>query len=331
MSVPEPETAFIQVRIAFPTAVEAEQVAAALVAERLAACVQITSEVHSTYRRQDAVQTATEAVALVTSREDLFDRLAERVGELHSYEVPELVATPISQLGAAYQQWLTESLAAPGQAPTAPTAHLEVERKFTLPPDELVPEPRDWPRVGQVGAERRYLLEATYYDTAALDLASHGVTLRRREGGPDEGWHLKLPRSGDARLEEWMPAGLDSGPPPQEFRDRVRPLTDARELVAVCEVRTHRVERDLLAGDVHLACLCEDHVSTHNLLDETLDTGWHELEVELVSGGLDFLDEISDHLSQYGVAPASVQSKLAMAMGRLLTKEPAARVGAEVP
>lgn len=311
---------FIQVRIAFPGQAEAEQVAAAVVAERLAACVQLSPGVHSTYRWQGKVEVATETVALVTSRADLFDRLAQRVSQLHSYEVPEVVASPLTQLSASYAAWLAESLAAPGEVAPAPTAHLEIERKFDLPPDELVPEPQDWPRVGRVGTERRYLLHATYFDTDALDLASHGVTLRRRQGGPDEGWHLKLPRSGDARMEEWMPLTAAADLPPTQFRDQVRQLTGARELRPVCEVRTHRVERDLLAGDVHLACLCDDRVSTHNLLDNGLDSAWHELEVELVSGGVDFLDEVAEHLSRYGVRPATVASKLAVAMGPLLSR-----------
>lgn len=310
---------FIQVRIACPNRAEADQLAAELVAERLAACVQVTPDVQSTYRWQGKVEVATESVALVTSRADLFEQLAARVTQLHSYDVPEIVASPLTQVSSAYAEWLASSLLAPGEVHTAPAVHLEIERKFTLADDGLVPEPGDWPRVGQVSNERRYLLQATYYDTPALDLASHGVTLRRREGGPDEGWHLKLPRSGDARMEEWMPFGADDVPPAQ-FRDQVRQLIGSASLVPVCEVRTHRVERDLLAGDVHLACLCDDHVSTHNLLDDQLDSDWHELEVELVNGGMDFLDEVADHLSQYGVQQASVASKLAMALGPLLRR-----------
>lgn len=312
-------TPFIQVRVACPTLEEAEQLAAELVAERLAACVQVTPGVHSTYRWDGKVETATEAVAVVTSRAGLFDQLAERVTALHSYDVPEIEASPLTQVSAAYAEWLAGSLLGPGEDHTAPAVHLEIERKFTLADDGLVPEPGEWPRVGQVSNERRYLLQATYYDTPTLDLASHGITLRRREGGPDEGWHLKLPRSSDARMEEWMPFGADDAPPAQ-FREQVRHLLGSAALVPVCEVRTHRVERDLLAGEVHLACLCDDHVSTHNLLDDQLDSDWHELEVELVSGGMDFLDEVADHLAQYGVQQASVASKLAMALGPLLRR-----------
>ena len=312
-------TPFIQVRVACPTLEEAEQLAAELVAERLAACVQVTPGVHSTYRWDGKVETATEAVAVVTSRAGLFDQLAERVTALHSYDVPEIVASPLTQVSPAYAEWLAGSLLGPGEDHTAPAVHLEIERKFTLADDGLVPEPGEWPRVGQVSNERRYLLQATYYDTPTLDLASHGITLRRREGGPDEGWHLKLPRSSDARMEEWMPFGADDVPPAQ-FREQVRHLLGSATLVPVCEVRTHRVERDLLAGEVHLACLCDDHVSTHNLLDDQLDSDWHELEVELVSGGMDFLDEVADHLAQYGVQQASVASKLAMALGPLLRR-----------
>ncbi|MFP3345697.1 CYTH domain-containing protein, partial [Halomonas sp. SIMBA_159] len=46
-----------------------------------------------------------------------------------------------------------------------------------------------------------------YFDTADGDLARAGVALRRRTGGPDEGWHVKGPREGDGRLELGWPLG----------------------------------------------------------------------------------------------------------------------------
>ena len=60
-----------------------------------------------------------------------------------------------------------------------------------------------------MGQQVEQLLEATYFDTPDLDLAAHGVTLRRRSGGNDAGWHVKIPQGKDTRTEVRLP--LDDG------------------------------------------------------------------------------------------------------------------------
>ena len=87
---------------------EAERIAEALVAERLAACVNLLGSVTSVYRWKGAVERANEVALIVKTRRDLFDRLAARVRALHSYEIPAIVAWPIVAGDAAYLAWVAE-------------------------------------------------------------------------------------------------------------------------------------------------------------------------------------------------------------------------------
>ena len=71
--------------------------------------------------------------------------------------------------------------------------HQEVERKFEVDAHSVFPNLTAATGAHRVDQPEVYDLEAVYVDTAQPDLASHGVTLRRRTGGTDEGWHLTLP------------------------------------------------------------------------------------------------------------------------------------------
>ena len=59
--------------------------------------------------------------------------------------------------------------------------------------------------VAAVSQQGEQLLDAVYYDTADLRLIGAGITLRRRTGGEDAGWHLKLPAGADTRDEIRLP------------------------------------------------------------------------------------------------------------------------------
>ena len=75
----------------------------------------------------------------------------------------------------------------------ASRASTETERKYDTGHTARVPVFTDIAGVEQAGEPGETFLEAIYYDTAGLDLAARGITLRRRTGGTDQGWHLKLP------------------------------------------------------------------------------------------------------------------------------------------
>ena len=69
----------------------------------------------------------------------------------------------------------------------------ETEQKYEVEGDVALPSLADLPRVAAVSEPEQETLTAEYYDTDDLRLLKAGITLRRREGGSDEGWHLKLP------------------------------------------------------------------------------------------------------------------------------------------
>lgn len=88
----------------------AEELARALVGERLAACVNILPGARSVYRWQGKVEDAAEWVLVIKSRRDLFGRLREAIGKTHSYEVPEVIALPVVDGSEAYLEWLDREL-----------------------------------------------------------------------------------------------------------------------------------------------------------------------------------------------------------------------------
>jgi periplasmic divalent cation tolerance protein len=98
--------------VAFSTAgspEEARRIATALVAEQLAACVNIVDNIHSIYRWQGAIESAAESLMLIKTRANLLSAIELRLRELHSYDVPELVAIPIGLGAQPYLDWLLAS------------------------------------------------------------------------------------------------------------------------------------------------------------------------------------------------------------------------------
>jgi periplasmic divalent cation tolerance protein len=85
---------------------EAERIATELVDRRLASCVQINGPIHSTYRWQERIEHADEWQCVIKARLDRFEAVAEAIRELHPYEVPEIVATPILAGSAPYLDWM---------------------------------------------------------------------------------------------------------------------------------------------------------------------------------------------------------------------------------
>jgi periplasmic divalent cation tolerance protein len=88
---------------------EAQRIAQALVAERLAACVNITGPVRSIYRWRGEIENASEYMLVIKTSKRHFSKLERRVRELHSYEVPEIVAVTLVQGSKPYVAWLAES------------------------------------------------------------------------------------------------------------------------------------------------------------------------------------------------------------------------------
>ena len=109
-------TDFIQITTAAGSRDEADRLATTLVDRRLAACVQIVGPVRSVYRWQGAIEHSEEWLCQIKTTSELFAAVEWAVREIHSYDCPEIVATPIIAGSAAYLQWLAEQVSAPGSA-----------------------------------------------------------------------------------------------------------------------------------------------------------------------------------------------------------------------
>ena len=89
---------------------DAEQLASEVVSRRLAACAQISGPIVSTFRWQGQVETAEEWGCTLKTTIAQLDAIQSLFDEIHPYEVPELIATPIVDGSDAYLRWLGEQV-----------------------------------------------------------------------------------------------------------------------------------------------------------------------------------------------------------------------------
>ena len=98
------------------TAKEAEQIARAIVAARLAACGNILqSPVKSVYRWKGKIESAKEFLLLIKTSRRRFAQLQVTIKKLHGFEVPEIIALPVAAGSRGYLDWLSESVALRGK------------------------------------------------------------------------------------------------------------------------------------------------------------------------------------------------------------------------
>ena len=93
----------------FPDGETAERISRALVTEKLAACANIMPPVRSIYRWQGNIEDAAEVLVFFKTTADGYATLERRVKELHPYDVPEIIALPISRGLSEYLGWVQES------------------------------------------------------------------------------------------------------------------------------------------------------------------------------------------------------------------------------
>lgn len=105
-------TPYIQVVTTVADRTQAEQLAATLLAQRLAACVQI-APCDSFYRWQGKVEQSIEMVCTIKSRRDLFPELCRVIRANHPYQVPEILASPVVAGAESYLDWLAQELMPP--------------------------------------------------------------------------------------------------------------------------------------------------------------------------------------------------------------------------
>ncbi|MFE9442759.1 CHAD domain-containing protein [Streptomyces sp. NPDC006602] len=169
-------------------------------------------------------------------------------------------------------------------------------------------------------------LDATYYDTADERLAASSITLRRRTGGSDAGWHLKVPVAQGVRDEIRAPL---SDTLPDELAALVRSRVRDAELLPVVRLRSARDVRDLLDTEGRLlAEVSVDAVHAERLTGGDGVAQWTEIEVELADGGdPGFLDKVEKRLRKAGVQPSGSSSKLARALAETAPKKKRRRAG----
>lgn len=102
---------YLVIATTFPSREQAQNAAAELVRRKLVACAQVGGPITSTYRWQGAVETAEEWTCTLKTRVDRYDAVAAAIAELHPYDVPEILATPVVIGSPAYLKWIDDSLA----------------------------------------------------------------------------------------------------------------------------------------------------------------------------------------------------------------------------
>lgn len=101
-------TNLIQVHTTAGSEQEAARIADALLAQELAACVQISGPIKSRYRWQGKLEEATEWMCVAKTRADLFDAVEAVIRDVHSYDQPEILATAIVAGSQGYIDWAHE-------------------------------------------------------------------------------------------------------------------------------------------------------------------------------------------------------------------------------
>ena len=193
---------------------------------------------------------------------------------------------------------------------------IEVEHKYSPSESDALPPLASIPGVDRAGQSANEMLDAVYFDTKALALAAQRITLRRRSGGPDDGWHLKLPVAAGERREIREPLGGDQDAVPENLRQLVLVHTRSHALGPVARIRTSRRLTPLYAADgAVLAHFSDDRVEAQSLLTPAEPSRWREWELELADGPRRLLQDADALFAAEGVTVAAVPSKLARALG----------------
>ena len=215
--------------------------------------------------------------------------------------------------------------------------HLEIEQKFDVDPDFKLPDfagvnARLGEGAGEVTAAAPvlHLLSATYFDTADGRLVAGKITLRRRIGGTDEGWHLKLPGEPRPPADAQLPAGVSSrvevhapldtgtgddsaGPSavPERLAARVAKVTGGLPLNPIATLDTERTVVTLNGHDGRPLAEIADDAVTARRVPSGEPLRWREIEVEVPTSAPDLQRAAANLLFAAGARPAGHGSKLA--------------------
>lgn len=194
-------------------------------------------------------------------------------------------------------------------------AHREVEVKFRVTGAFTLPDLGALPGVARVETRPTFAMSNVYYDTPDLRLFRWGITLRRRSGGPDAGWHLKLPVQGAGEgVRDEIRAPLSDDLPASLAR-LVTAFARGAALGPVAALQTERTPRLLL--DPTGSAVIEIVDDTVSVMDgDRVATRFREIEAEALTDppDQDLLREVGDALLAAG-AVAGTMSKAGAALG----------------
>ncbi|HUC57694.1 MAG TPA: CYTH and CHAD domain-containing protein [Streptosporangiaceae bacterium] len=197
------------------------------------------------------------------------------------------------------------------------TTATETELKYEAPDEVALPGAAELDQLPAVAGIREGAAEelvAQYFDTADLRLIRAGITLRRRVGGHDEGWHLKMPAGPHTRREIRLPLGDGNLKVPAELAERVLVYTRTKPLRPAAVITTLRTRLLLLGeGGDELAELAVDQV--HAKPANGAGESWREVELELAGGDAALLDAADRLLRRSGLTQAKNTAKFERAMG----------------
>src|SRR5512140_3290199 len=179
---------------------------------------------------------------------------------------------------------------------------IETERKYDAAAGFALPDLAGLDGVAAVTGPQTYRLRAIYFDTADFRLATAKITLRRRTGGTDAGWHLKLPAGVDSRREVHAPLGRGASRVPARLAGLVAGWSGGQPLQPIALLATTRRLRRLAGRDGEVLAEVADDLVVGSLPApaaagaDAADRGgpgrpewrevsrWREIEIELVTG-----------------------------------------------
>lgn len=224
--------------------------------------------------------------------------------------------------------------------------HVEIETKFSVSESTPVPNLDAIDGFTYVERQEVHHLSATYFDTEDLRLTRSKITLRRRTGGNDAGWHIKLPGVlGRKEIQAPLNDDQKNNPytdtdltPPRELLGNVRALTQGRPLIPIAQVDNER-HVSYLADDLAniVAEFCDDHVSTISFLPGGFRKQWREWEFEIANDQLAeeevlaLLESAHDVLTAGGAIASKSPSKLVSALDDSIDNAPPLPRVAQLP
>ncbi|MDO5031322.1 CYTH and CHAD domain-containing protein [Corynebacterium sp.] len=204
---------------------------------------------------------------------------------------------------------------------------LEVEAKFSVAQSTQLPDLTRLDEVDHVAETRKHSLSAIYYDTEDLRLTHAKITLRRRSGGNDDGWHIKIPgEAGRTEIHAELGEPVDDRyEVPAELLRQVRSVVRNLPLEPIAQVDNERTEMLLAnAEGTPVAEFCDDHVTAFSFLPGGTQSTWREWEVELAGElpgteeGSQFIRHATSLLIGAGARVSSSPSKLKSALGEYI-------------